>query len=195
MNELAENLMKDLVLTRKHCVSKVAEIYDPEGLWEPIKLEFKLELAKLNDVDWDQPIPDELQVTWKQRLLKLMDLPNIKIDRSVIPDDENIHLTKARLLVLVDAAEHAGGAAVYIGYKLSSGNYSCRLLTSKSRILHGTIPRNELSALLLGTELAFTVCKALSDIQFEVIFLGGYKMRAFSGIRGSVYDSWIKFYS
>ena len=80
--EDAENLMKDLVLTRKHCVSKVAEIYDPEGLWEPIKLEFKLELAKLNDVDWDQPIPDELQVIWKQRLLKLLDLPNIKIDRS-----------------------------------------------------------------------------------------------------------------
>ena len=97
-------------------------------------------------------------------------MPKVHINRSVVPDHGVVDPTKARLLVFVDAAEHAGRAAVYIGYKLKEGNFSCKLLMSKSRIYQGTIPRNELSALLLGTELAYTVCKALSHIQFEVFF-------------------------
>ena len=142
----------------------MAELYDPEGLWELIKLEYKLALSQLNNYGWEDKIPEELQNSWKKLLLKLVDLPKVFIDRSVIPDHGVVDSTKARLLVLLDAAAHAGGAAVYIGYKLQGGSFSCKLLTSKSRIYHGTIPRNEVSALLLGTELAYTVCKALSHI-------------------------------
>ena len=97
--------------------------------------------------------------------MKLVELPKVFIDRAVIPDHGVVDPTKARLLVLVDAAAHAGGAAVYIGYKLQDGSFSCKLLTSKSRIYHGTIPRNELSALLLGTELSTLRYMEPSEIQ------------------------------
>ena len=44
---------------------------------------------------------------------------------------------------------------VYAGRKLKSGNWSCSILASKSKLIDATIPRNELSAILLYTELAF----------------------------------------
>ena len=167
----ALKLMSSVVITRRICVSKVAEFFDPQGIWEPIKLEFKLELAKLAGYDWDEPLPTALQDQWKRKLTKVVDLPMVTVRRSVIPDHVKVNTAKARLLVLVDAAEHAGGAAVYIGYELPDGSFSCSLLTSKSRVMSGTVPRNELSALLLGAELAFTVCKALPHVHFEVIFM------------------------
>ena len=74
-------------------------------------------------------------------------------------------------MVLVGAVEHAGGAAVYIGYELEGGAFSCLFFTSKSWIMSGTVPRNELSALLLGAELAFEVCKALFHMVIDIVFL------------------------
>ena len=53
---------------------------------------------------------------------------------------------------------------VYIGQKLDSGTWSCQLLAAKSKMLSATIPRNELSAILLCTELAFMVKRALGDV-------------------------------
>ena len=37
--------------------------------------------------------------------------------------------------------------------------------------MSGTVPRNELSALLLGAELPFEVCKALFHMVIDVVFL------------------------
>ena len=46
--EDAENMMKDVVLTRQAVTTRIAEFYDPAGIMEPIKLQLKLLLAKLN---------------------------------------------------------------------------------------------------------------------------------------------------
>ena len=64
----------------------------------------------------------------------------------------------------------AGGAAIYVGYQLLDGTYSCKLLVAKSRILDKTVPRNELSAIMLMTELAHSVKKSLGDAVGEVIY-------------------------
>ena len=168
--EDAITLLESINLTRRICVSKVAEFFDPCGFWEPLKLELKLALADLTDYDWDQVLSDELQSFWKPRLASLSQLSDLKMNRSVVPNHPEVDITKARLITVVDAAEKAGGAAVYIGYEFTDGTYSCSLLTAKSRILKGTIPRNELSALLLGAELTFIVSKALGNIELEVVY-------------------------
>ena len=56
---------------------------------------------------------------------------------------EKISESKVRLIVLVDAAEKAGGAAVYAGRKLKTGDWSCSLVAAKSKMMKYTIPRNE----------------------------------------------------
>ena len=50
------------VLTRRHCSSKVAEIFDILGKIAPLVAAMKIDLRDLCDrqLDWDDPIPDEL---------------------------------------------------------------------------------------------------------------------------------------
>ena len=60
-----------------------------------------------------------------------------------------------RLVCFTDAANDAGGASIYARVEIALGVYSSALLTAKSRMMKGTVPRNELSAMMLMTELAF----------------------------------------
>ena len=70
-----------------------------------------------------------------------------------------------------DAAACAGGAAVYAGRKLKNGLWTCRLLASRSKLMSATIPRNELSAIMMMAELAFVVKKSLGSRVERIIYL------------------------
>jgi hypothetical protein len=71
---------------------------------------------------------------------------------------------------LADAAEFAGGCAIYVGYELPDGSYSCRLIYAKSRLMHHSVPRNELEAILMAAEASLVVQKALGDQVSEVLY-------------------------
>ena len=75
-----------------------------------------------------------------------------------------------RLICLSDVAEFAGGAVIYAGRKLKTGEWSCSVLASKSKLIDAIIPRNELSVILLCPELAFLVKRALGDLVGEIIY-------------------------
>ena len=53
-------------ITRRDCVSKVAEVYDPLGKVTPIVAGFKIDLSQLTmrQLDWDDKIPDDLRPIW-----------------------------------------------------------------------------------------------------------------------------------
>ena len=75
-----------------------------------------------------------------------------------------------RLICVTDAAINAGGAAIYAGRKLKDATWSCALLASKSKLMKATVPRNELSAIMLGTELVYLEGKSISPKVEDVIF-------------------------
>ena len=52
-------MMKDVTLTRQAVTARIAELYDPAGLMEPLKLQLKLHLSKLNGKDWKTPLSPE----------------------------------------------------------------------------------------------------------------------------------------
>ena len=54
-------------LTRRHCVSKVSEIYNLTGLITPITAGMKIDLHTLvqRKLNWDDAIPDELRALWE----------------------------------------------------------------------------------------------------------------------------------
>ena len=87
--------------------------------------------------------------------------------RCCIPSSEE---SVSKIRCLSDAAEFAGGAVMYAGRKLKTGEWSCTVLASKSKLTDATISRNELSAILLCTELAFLVKRALGDLVDEIIY-------------------------
>ncbi len=75
------------------------------------------------------------------------------------------------MICLSDASKRAGGAAIYMSKKCIDGSWSTALLCSKSKLMKGTVPRNELSAILLMTELAYIVKRSLGSKVGEVIYL------------------------
>ena len=54
------------ILTRCHCVSKVAEIYDLAGKLTPLIASLEINLHKLvkRNLQWDDAIPDNLRAQW-----------------------------------------------------------------------------------------------------------------------------------
>jgi hypothetical protein len=156
-------------VTRRMVVSKIAELWDPVGIWEPYKLQLKLDNSYLNGTDWDTVLSCELQTHWKERFKQFIDIPLMETIRCVVPPDAE-DPDNMRLLCLSDAAENAGGCAVYASFKCTNGKYSAQLLTSKSKLMSQKIPRNELEGIKLMSETVATVKRALGDQVKETLY-------------------------
>ena len=166
----AEDLLSTSTLSRRVIVSKIAEFFDPIGLWEPLKLQLKLHSSRLNKLPWDQRLPPEEESFWKTKLVEFVKFRDLSAPRCTIPPD-SMSCSGIRLICMSDAAASAGGAAVYAGRKLLDGLWTCRLLASRSKLMSATIPRNELSAIMMMAELAFVVKKSLGSRVERIIYL------------------------
>lgn len=65
--------MKEVVLTRQAVSTRIVELFDLLGCWEPIKLQLKLHLSKLNGKDLKEPLSPEEHVFLKRLLVELVD--------------------------------------------------------------------------------------------------------------------------
>jgi hypothetical protein len=93
---------------------------------------------------------------------------DVELPRCPTPTDAigpNVHL-----LCLADAGERAGGCAIYAGYQMPDGYYSCQPVYAKSRLMRNTVPCNELEAILLCADASLVVQKALGDDIKEVYY-------------------------
>ena len=143
----------------------MAELYDPCGFWEPWKFQLKLMSQTLAGMEWDEHILAEDQDLWKQQLSRLVDFPKLSVPRICIPADKD-SVSGIRLICFTDAEITAGGAAVYASRKLKDSTWSC----AKSKLMKATVPQNELSAIMLGTELIYLVGKSMGSRVEDVIF-------------------------
>ena len=161
--------LQDGLITRAGVLSRVAEFFDPAGWWEPLRLQMKLSLQDLNPLDWSDTVPDEYHETWIQHFMSLENAKTLSMPRCILPEESD-PAWKLRLICVADAAEGAGGTAIYAGIKLPDGSYTCDLLLAKSRLMSHSVPRNELEAILLAAEAALLVRKALGDRVEDVFF-------------------------
>ena len=167
--EEARDLIRKVTLTRQAVMARIAELFDPIGLLEPIKLQLKLHLVRLNGKSWKAALSPEKEEFWREKLVEFVDLPSIPVLRCVIP--AGFGNQDIRLVCFADAAKDAGGAAIYAGVEISPGVYFSALFTAKLRLMKGTVPRNELSAIMLMTELAFVAKRALGERVKEVVYV------------------------
>ena len=100
----------------------------------------------------------------------MVEFPELSIPRCVVPANA-IDPSSARLICISDAAVAAGGTAIYIGFELADGSFSNQLLTAKSKLMSATIPRNELIAILLMTEVAFITNKCLDGLVKDILYV------------------------
>ena len=164
-----KGLLDTVDLTRRKIISQVASFYDPCGLWESYRLQLKLDCIPVNQFDWDTLLPPELAEYWATRLKEFIEIPFLKVNRCIVPIDA-VDPSKIRLLGLADAAKEAGGAAIYGGFLKKDGSYSSSLLYAKSRLMTGTVPRNELDSIYLLVTMMKTVIGTLDELSVESMY-------------------------
>ena len=91
-------------------------------------------MLPLKGLDWDEKIPELEQARWSEILTTFDELNDIQMPRCCIPSSE-VSVSKIRLICLSDAAEFAEGADIYAGRKLKTGERSCTVLASKSKLI------------------------------------------------------------
>lgn len=160
--EDVSQLLQNLNISRRTVISKIAEFWEPLGIWEPFKVQLKLSAQALNSYDWEKPLTPEMQEYWLSRFQQFLDLPKLSVSRYIFPKNA-ISTNNIRLLCLSDAGAKCGGAAIYAGVMLQDGTYSCQLIASRSKLIAYTIPRNELESIRLAANLAYEVKQALGD--------------------------------
>lgn len=158
---------KDLKpFTRRGVLSTINSLFDPIGFTAPVTLQGKLFLREVmstvKQVGWDEPLQENFLIRWENWVNSLQCLEDIRIPRMygktsvTSADDVSVH-------IFCDASKEAIAAVAYL--RVSTGNVTdVGFLVGKAKVAptHGhTIPRLELCAGVLATELAETVKEEL----------------------------------
>ena len=152
------------VLTKRDCVSKCAELFDPLGRISPIIAGMKLDINLLHQVclNWDDPIPNELKDIWLANFDLMREVSKLQFSRAVVPSDAvNLDM---ETIDMADAGDNLICAAIYVRFLRRNGSYSCQLIFSRSKIIHDlTTPRAELEAALLNATTGHVLKLSLKD--------------------------------
>ena len=148
--------------TKREILSQLAKVYDPLGLVSPTTLCGKFIFRDLckRKLPWDTLISADPDKRWKKWRGGLRE--SLSVMRAIPPLREPIK--SIHLHAFGDASSQGVCAAVYAVVKQESGTNQ-GLITAKSRLAKQnlTIPRLELVAGLMATNLAVNVQEALSD--------------------------------
>lgn len=88
-------------LTRRHCVSKVAEVFDLTGKMMPLVSSFQMDLHDLvrRKLDWDDIIPDELRSKWILNLKIIGEIGKINLNVQLFHQMQKIWTSTQLILV------------------------------------------------------------------------------------------------
>ena len=108
-------------LTLRQVVSKVASVFDPRGFLAPIMGLLRLDTRKTCKLvlGWDDPMLEVMRNKWMQNFWMLEELRGLCFNRAMMPEDAAN--SRARMIVLVDAALEVRMMSVYIGFELLGG--------------------------------------------------------------------------
>lgn len=150
------------VPTKRSVLSSISRLFDPLGFVGPVTMRAKLFMQELwqYDLDWDTPLPLELETFWNSFYANLVSMPEIVNPRFV---QTNID-SELEVVGYCDASAKGYGCCIYIKVK-NGGECSTHLICSRSR-LNGinsklTIPKLELNGALLLAKLASHIAKLL----------------------------------
>ena len=166
--QYATNSRETKFITKRFILSVISQIFDPLGLIGPVIIRAKIMLQSLWQlkIDWDDPIPEDLKLSWIRFYEKLHSLNEIKIPRHFF-----VNFPKyIELHCFSDASQAAYGACIYFKSVDQDENVLVRLVCAKSRVAPLktiTVPRLELCGALLATNLCKTVVDSLGNLNIN----------------------------
>ena len=159
--------------TRRGVLSTISSIFDPLGFLTPVTVSGRMMLREMTDAKtgWDEPLSERLRTMWDTWTQSLADLNDFHIPRMYT--SESLSLAASSIVhVFSDASEKAVSAVAYIraefGSKVDTG-----FLMGKSRLSPpggSTIPRLELCAAVLATELGNAICEHLDVPREKIVY-------------------------
>ncbi|KRX34809.1 hypothetical protein T05_137, partial [Trichinella murrelli] len=156
---IPSNVDPNTLDTKRQLISTTSKMYDPLGYLSPYIIRAKILFQRLwqQGVDWDEKLPDNVHQEWKKWKLELMDIPEIRIRRCLIPFMRK-EIRRLELHAFGDASKLAYGAAVYLVAIDKDGKRTVNLVLAKAKVAplkQVTLPRLELMA-------AFTAAKLIA---------------------------------
>lgn len=169
--------------TKRSILSEIARIFDPLGLVAPVTFlaKYLIQLLWLSGVGWDDDAPETIADQWIKFKTQLPELASLSIPRRIVECPDGIQLHG-----YCDASERGFCAVIYCR-TIIHGQVVVRLVCAKSKVAplrKLSIPRLELLAAVLLSDLIESVVRALSD--FHQI------TRIFAWSDSSVTLAWIK---
>ena len=135
------------------------------GKVTPLVCGLKLDLHDLTTrkLDWDDVIPDNLRNIWSSNIEMIQEIRNIRYNRAVVPHDA-VDLNM-ETIDCADASQSMICVAIYVRFLRKSGDFSCQLLFSRSKIIPDdmSVPRAELLASSMNASTGHVVKTALGE--------------------------------
>ncbi|XP_021359868.1 uncharacterized protein LOC110454597 [Mizuhopecten yessoensis] len=150
--------------TKRGVLSTIGSLYDPLGLLAPVIIRGKLFFRKIMNLnlEWDDPLPLELKNEWDQWKLSLKELETLNVSRSYAGGLAD--KSRKELHVFSDASNDAIASVVYLRTIDAEGHVSLSFVLGKAKVAPSgghTIPRLELCAAVLGSQILETVLTSL----------------------------------
>ncbi|KRX26299.1 hypothetical protein T07_8519 [Trichinella nelsoni] len=131
---IPSNVDPNTLATKRQLISTTAKMYDPLRYLSPYLITAKILFQRLwqQGVDWDEKLPDSVHQEWKKWKTELMDIPEIRIRRCLIPFMRK-EIRCVELHVFGDASKLAYGAAVYLIAIDKDGKRTVNLVLTKAK--------------------------------------------------------------
>ena len=151
-------------LTKRALSSEIAKVYDILGLFSPSVIKIKLLLQRLWEagIDWDDPVPQEIETSWKRWKDEISVLQGHLIPRCYFT--KHCHTLSMQLHGFSDASEVAYAGVVYLRSVDTRGNVHLSLVMAKTKVApikRLTLPRLELCGALITAQLLHHVSQVL----------------------------------
>ncbi|XP_015125487.1 uncharacterized protein LOC107047249, partial [Diachasma alloeum] len=160
---------KTETITKRIVSSEIAQIFDPLGFIAPVVVQGKILLQDLWKLkcSWDDPLPEEYIHRWESFRQELTELDKVAVPRwlRISPQTNDIQLHG-----FADASTVAMSAVVYIRTQNLNEQASTVLVCAKTKVApikRMTVPRLELTAALLLTQLVTSTQQMLQPDQVE----------------------------
>ncbi|XP_051864225.1 uncharacterized protein LOC127566245 [Drosophila albomicans] len=156
--------------TKREVLSQIAKLFDPAGWLAPFVIQAKIFMQEiwLRTLEWDEHLPTDLSLQWKEYLQSYPALGRIRIPRWVQFQTR----VKLQYHGFCDASERAYGAAIYVRVE-TANKVSTHFLTAKTKVAPVkslSVPRLELCGAVLLAELSAALLLNLPAESFQTFF-------------------------
>ena len=150
-------------LSKRSCLSLLAQLWDPIGLVSPVTIKLRIDLQELwsSGYNWDEILPESVKHKWTGNVQSLNHLLTFEFDRKLKPSTA---VGAPQIHGFSDGGEQAYGAVLFLRWELTDGCYCCVPVMIKpfvAPLKKKTVPRLELLGSLTLVRMYDTCRKAL----------------------------------